>query len=617
MLTRMLVFALMSALSFLAYISYLPADQEYLHSGDAGVLLASNRYAVTIQVSSFKKQHDAEKEIARLKSHGVDAWFKDEIVQDKGRWYRVYVGHFKNESDARAYADRLKAQGMITWAWIKPEVSLPPKPEKSKQVLPAPKVSSRTASELKPEPVKSPAASPLSADKERKPFEPRPARIAKPSAAVAAPTSIVLGKPSVKEDETDQNEPSKQGTSKKEAAEASLPGTFNFSSQTTLRAFQRDTSEGEDTLVIPIYEYMEMDFGDAEKGGWSVHAYGWGRSDLADSAYFEETSDAGLLYGYLEYNKPYSDLHLVMGRQQIFAGVTNETVDGLQLAAGYTDVLTATAFGGMTSASDETSADTTYGGRIAFHPKPAYELALSYQNTDLEGDPDQRAGVDFSLNWSDWLTFQGLSSYNLDSEDWREHNYSAALRYLDLILEPAYQFFSYKDYFGTGTEENNLFRFLQDAEEQVSIAGADLQYQGSFPLRLTGRYNQYTYSIRQEAAAYYAVLISVDLPGGSQLGGEAGRMDGETDDNIYTLYRVYFYWFNPFNLGSSAFISGDAIFQAYDAPVFGRDDATNYTLSGGLRFFEDALEVKLTGVYSQDPYFDDNLEGILTLQINY
>ena len=109
----------------------------------------------------------------------------------------------------------------------------------------------------------------------------------------------------------------------------------------------------------------------------------------------------------------------------------------------------------------------------------------------------------------------------------------------------------------------------------------------------------------------------MDLAEGSQLGGETGRMDGETDDNIYTLYRVYFYWFDPFKVGRSAFISGDAIFQVYDAPVFGRDSATNYSLSGGMRFFNDVLEVKLTGAYSQDPYFDENLEGVLTFQVNY
>jgi hypothetical protein len=402
----------------------------------------------------------------------------------------------------------------------------------------------------------------------------------------------------------------------KERTEPHLPATFNFSSQTTFRAFERTTTEDEDATVLPLFEYMQLDYEEPEQGGWSVHGYGWIRADLADSAYFEEHSDGELLYGYLAYAKPYSAFQLALGRKQIFAGVTNATVDGLQLDMGLDGVLTAMLFGGVTDVSDDAGSDTTYGGRLAFHPRPAYELALSYRTIDVESGSDEKVGIDLSMNWSDWLTFHGLSGFNTESKDWHEHNYSAALRYNNFSFEPAYQYFSYRDYFGNGAEASHLFQFLEQSDEQVTIAGADIQYEGSAALRLAGRYRQYTYTLRQETADYYAALASVDLPGSSQLGGETGRMAGETDANIYTLYRVYFYWFNPFKWKRSAFISGDAIFQAYDAPVFGRDNATNYSLSTGARFFRDVLEVKLTGAYSQDPYFDENLEALLTIQIN-
>lgn len=608
---------MLSSLSFLALISSLQADQGNLHAGNPGAALAANQAVATIQVSAFKKGHEAEREVARLKSYGLDATIKQESVPGKGMWHRVYVGRFKNPSEARAVADGLKAQGIIDRAWIKLDHPSPLEAIVPTQAAVVPEASSARAPEPKPDPPESPAARPQRMVQEEASGKRQPARLAEPVLSAMAQNRSMSEQPAQDKGASTQKEPAVREASAKEKTKPLLPGTFNVSSQTTFRAFERDTTEGEDTSVLPLYEYMQMDYQDAEEGGWSVHAYGWVRSDLADSAYFEETSDGELLYGYLAYSKPYSDLHLTLGRKQIFAGVTNETVDGLQFAAGLGGVLTATVFGGVTAASDETSADATYGGRIAFHPKPAYELAVSYQNTELPSDPDQRAGVDLAVNWSDWLTVQGLSSFNLGSDDWREHNYSVALRYKGITLEPAYQYFSYRDYFGDSTQEDNLFHFLQDSEEQVTIAGADLQYQGALPLRLTGRYQQYSYTIRQEAAAYYAVLIDVDLPGGSQLGGEAGRMDGETEDNIYTLYRVYLYWLNPFKLWRSAFVSGDALFQDYDAPVFGRDNATNYSLSSGIRFFDDALEVKLTGTYSQDPYFDENLEGILTFQINY
>jgi hypothetical protein len=362
---------------------------------------------------------------------------------------------------------------------------------------------------------------------------------------------------------------------------------------------------------------MRLDYQDTEQGGWSVHSYGWVRSDLADSAYFEQHPQGELLYGYLAYSKPYSALYLALGRKQIFAGVTNETVDGVQFDTAFDSALSATLFGGLTVPSDDAGADPTYGGRLAFHPKPAYELAVSYRNIDLESGSDRKVGMDLAVNWSHWLTVHGLSGYNPDSEDWHEHNYAAALRHKDFSLEPVYQYFSYNDYFGNRAEENNLFHFLKETDEQVTITGADIQYQGAPRLRLAGRYRRYTYELRGETADYHAALVTVDLAGGCQLGGETGRMAGETDDTIYTLYRVYFYCPDPFKWRHSAFISGDGMFQDYNAPVFGKDNAVNFSLSTGMRFFHDALEVKLTGTYSEDPYFDENLEGLLTLQVKH
>lgn len=617
MLIQMFFCTMLATLSFFTQISPLQADQANLQSEKAEIILAANQTAVTIQVSAFKKSREAKQEVVRLKSHGLDAKMRYESVKGKGMWYRVYVGRYKNAREARTVAEGLKAQGIISWAWVRPDFPASGKAKAPAKTSVAPRASPGKAIESKAEPPKSPAGPPKRKIKKGAGGGSIPAPLAKPVSPSTALNPSATVQPPIEKDASRQKASAVQKSASPERTKSAFPGTFSFSSQTTLRAFERDTTEGEDTAILPVYEYMRMDYQDIEKGGLSVHAYGWVRSDLADSAYFEDASDGELLYGYLEYSKPYSDLHLTLGRKQIFAGVTNDTVDGVQLAAGLGGMLTATMFGGVTAASDETSADTTFGGRIAFHPKPAYELAVSYQNTDIDGDADQRAGVDISINPSDWLTVQGLSGFNLESEDWHEHNYSAILRFMDISLEPVYQYFSYKDYFGNHTPKNSLFDFLQDTDEQVTIAGADLQYQGRLPFRLTGRYNLYAYKLRQEEAAYYAVLIGVDLPKGSQLGGEAGRMNGETDDNIYTLYRVYFYWNDPFRMGSSTFVSGDTIFQFYDAPVFGKDNAANYSLSAGMRFFNDILEVKLTGAYSDDPYFDENLEGIVTFQINY
>jgi hypothetical protein len=600
----------------LAFSSVAPstADTQSPNNRTAAVSRGAIQTTTSIQVSSFRRRREAENEVLRLKAHGADAMFMYEKVKGKGMWYRVYVGRFENRRQARACARDLKDRGVITWAWVK-TVTLPR--------AAGPDMSSGRAME-KPRVESMPAAEPETAQPPN-PYHPPPMTVSLKSEAPAgaavpppaSPTRTLPYTPPIAE----EKKSAESGSSDRDVP--FLPAErIKVKSQTTLRAFERqslerDTNQGEDALVLPVYQFLQLDYGDAEQGGWSFHMYGWGRTDLADSAYFEDTAEGELLHGYLEYRRPYSALRLKLGRQHIFAGVTDQSVDGLQAAAGLGEIITATLFGGITSGSDDSSADTTYGGRLALHPMPRYELGLSYQNTDLEDDPDHRAGLDLSFNWSDWLTLQGLSSFNLETEDWREHSYSAVLRIKEAVLEPSYHTFSYQDYFGTGKEGNNLFHFLADSKEQIAIFGTDLQWQGSGPVLLGARYNRYSYDLRQESAGYYAALLKMDLSAGSQLGIEGGRMDGETADNIYTLYRAYFYWVDPFGASAPAFISGDGIYQAYDAPVFGEDSAINLSLSAGFHLINDRLALKLTGLYSQDPYFEENVEGLVTLEYQY
>jgi hypothetical protein len=148
---------MISCLSFLALNSSLQADQGNLHPGKTRTVLAANQTAVTIQVSAFKKGFEAERDVARLKSHGLDAKIKQESVPGKGVWYRVYVGRFNSRSEARAVADGLKAQGIISWAWIKSDMSHPEKAPAKTRVGVASKASLTKAP--KPEP-KSPVVLP-------------------------------------------------------------------------------------------------------------------------------------------------------------------------------------------------------------------------------------------------------------------------------------------------------------------------------------------------------------------------------------------------------------------------------------------------------------------------
>jgi len=562
--------------------------------------------AITIQVSAFRERQEAENEVMRLSASGVDAVIRHEAVAKKGMWYRVYVGRFEKAAQAHAYAETLKDQNIITWSWVKTS-SLPDVTVQSSTPPP----------ERKPAPVMVIAAA--QAEKVPSPTSATQANV-ELATSVAQSTDGPTNPPTSSSSQWTEVGLEKivqqsSGTLIEDEPEAAK--NFEIHSQTTLRAFNRDTSENEDHLVLPIYQYLQIGYGNSEQGGWSMQAYGWGRSDLVDSAYFEDDNDAEFLYAYLDYRKPYSDFNLRIGRQNILTGVVNENLDGLKVGFGLWETFSATVFGGVTATTEESSSNATYGGRLAIHPQPHYEIGLAYQSTDLEDETEQKAGLDMAFSWSHWLIFQGLSSYRLDTEGWREHSYSASLRYNDLSLEPSFQFFSYQDYFDTAKQKNTLFQFLEDSDELVTIIGGSLQYQGLTPVRVATRVNQYTYDVREENADYFAGLLSVDMPGGSQIGVEAGRMDGETDDNTYTLYRAHFYWNDPFGIAESTFISADGILQFYDEPVFGKDSAENYSISAGMSLLDNAMEVKLTGSFSQDPYFDEDVEGIFTLLYNY
>jgi hypothetical protein len=396
---------------------------------------------------------------------------------------------------------------------------------------------------------------------------------------------------------------------------------IDIRSGTIVRGFERRVESGEDKLVLPVYEYLGVDYGDMEQGGLSFHLYGWGRKDMAGGNFYDDDPEGELLYGYLRYQKPYSRFGASVGRQHVFAGVANQSVDGLHLSGGIGPNLSASIFGGVPvdyQGQDGGSADATYGTRIAHHLEGRYELGLSYQKTEADGEfSEEKAGADLMFNPGSRLTLTGLSSYNMDSKDWREHRYDARIQVRDLMVEPSFQYFSYQDYFGKGNSRNNIFHFLQNEEENLVIAGTDIVWQGLGSVDVGVRGRHYDYDRRRESASYMAGLLTVNTSSGSQIGVEIGRMDGETADNIYNMYRGYFYWRQPLKIMTQGFISGDALYIAYDAPIYGEDKSIQYSMSAGRYFFNNRMETKLSGIFSQDPYFESDVGGVVTLNVYY
>jgi len=84
-----------------------------------GTISNSDRQTITIQVISYKKATDADRELKRLESLGLDAIVSYELIKDKGMFYRVYVGQFENRKTALSFANGLVEKGIISGFWVK------------------------------------------------------------------------------------------------------------------------------------------------------------------------------------------------------------------------------------------------------------------------------------------------------------------------------------------------------------------------------------------------------------------------------------------------------------------------------------------------------------------
>ncbi|MBE0617846.1 MAG: hypothetical protein IH608_07975 [Proteobacteria bacterium] len=385
-------------------------------------------------------------------------------------------------------------------------------------------------------------------------------------------------------------------------------------SDTIVRYFQRDTSAGDDQAVAPVYEYLRVAAGQLEGKGFSVHGYGWGRYDLADNEYFDDRSQGEVLYGYLQYSHETANFIGRLGRQYVFEGVANESVDGLSLRGDLSSLFSVSAYGGQPVALETTngrSGDRIWGGRLSHHWGTRYDLGLSYKRIDDDSEKQEELlGVDSSLNLPTGIpvSFHGLSVRNMETDQWQEHSYEARVSIAKFLLRPHFERFVYDAYFDTGDDTGSPFRFLADSDEVVTIAGGDLTWYPTESIELELKGKKYNYQERDDNAWYYGALATIHVKGLSQFGLEAGVMDGDTDDTRYSLWRGFLYWdLKP------AFVSGDVVYVKYDEDILDEDRSLFASLGTGMKFLDETLTLKLSGDYSTDPYFDQDVRGLLAV----
>ena len=434
--------------------------------------------------------------------------------------------------------------------------------------------------------------------------------------------------PSVKEAETDDSSEDENTAESKEPDDEAMDedglGSLyqvEVSSETIFGGFERNTDKQEDATVVPVYEYLRLDLGALDQGGLSLHMYGWGRYDFNDSDSFDDNPDGELLYGYLEYNRPDYGFNFTVGRQHVMAGIINNSIDGLGVKSALTPYFKLALYGGSPvgqSSDGGRSEDSIWGGRVAGHLAAEYEIGLSYKKKKSDGDDDEEmAGFDLFAQLPFNINFFGFSSYNLDTQGWGEHSYDIRFNIIGFNFRPFYQRFRYEDFFSTKDNSANPFRFLADSGEILSSLGTDVIWQWFDQVDLGVKLNLYDYDSRDDQAFYFEGNANWKINGLSQIGGQLGHMNGDSDETRYILTRAFFYWNEPGFLSRLGFITGDAMYVHYDQEIYSQDYSLWLSLGAGMRFFDDAMEVKLSGDWSDDPYLDSDIRGMLKIQYTY
>jgi hypothetical protein len=396
---------------------------------------------------------------------------------------------------------------------------------------------------------------------------------------------------------------------------------MQIKSDTLLRLFERDTSSKDDASVIPGYEYLQVDAGHLQDYGLSFHLYGWGRADFADNDYYENQTAGELLYGYLEYRQEANRLNAKLGRFQTFEGVANDAVDGLRLSGDIGDYFSASLYGGQPVGLDSTQGrggDSIYGGRLAHHLGSHYEAGVSYKSISNDHDTtEEMIGIDMSVFLPADLSFYGFSSYNNETNDWGEHSYELRIPVGSVLIKPYYQHFNYEGYFDTGANSVSPFNWLSQTGEKLSAYGVDASWKINQTWTLGGKAKIFDYKDFDNAETFSAQL-TWQGDGLTQYGGEIGHTSAnDVADNDYTLVRLFGYCDAMAGQFWLDFFSADAMMTFYDKDIYNEDSSFFVSLGTGKRFLNNALSVTLSGDYSQDAYFDDDLRGMMTMSYAY
>lgn len=395
-------------------------------------------------------------------------------------------------------------------------------------------------------------------------------------------------------------------------------GTTSLRAESLVRFLERDTVTENDALVTPAYLYLQFDSGTPGENDLTFHANGWGRADLSDTDYYKDQTSGELLYGYFQYQPAGKDFMARLGRQAIFAGVANESIDGIYLSSHLPGNMALSLYAGQPVALDSTNGrdgDSIYGGRLGLQFSGRHQIGASYKFIENDSiDAEEMAGIDLGLSFNK-LFINGFSSYNLITEGFAEHSYEALFGAANARYRLFYQLFTFEDYFGNGANNANPFRILAQTSEELSSYGLEITHKVSDAIETGLKLARHDYDL-EEASHYAGLLAAWHGNGLTSYGGEIGFSEGENGRNDMVLTRLYGYQ----ELSENSLlkqVSIDALYAKYDQEIFGEDTSLFLSLSGSRNILGDDLTLKISADYESGPYFDSDIRGLVSLIYHY
>lgn len=398
-------------------------------------------------------------------------------------------------------------------------------------------------------------------------------------------------------------------------------------SSTLLGIARHDVSGSSKETLLPATQFLGLNADKLADGKLSLHLYGWGRADLADKSYNNDTTAGSLAYGYLQYRfAPAGGIRA--GRHAIREGIVNEQIDGLSARTDLPMGFGLSAFGGATvhtahinGESSDGKGDTLFGGRLNYRYKGILDIGVSgIYESDAPAMVSHTAANYRRVGGDIWVTpmaaidIIGHSSYNPETSKIAEHSYLLNIKPVQkLVLTGEYNMQREQSYFYSWTMFSTA---ALNPNDKSSSAGLSASYEISKNLGVAADYKHYSREFG--SADRFGGEVRVNYQDNSIRGGigyhylDAGQgfAIGTNPSASYHELRVY-----TMRDTKSYFAAIDVLGDFFTDKIYGQRSAWEATTSVGYHFTP-VLALSGDLSYGRNPQFTEEVKAILRLTYN-